>query len=259
MKQVTLISLYGQKRKSLGALISACIEMIQASKLRRVFAPYNLNQIHGTVVGMEKLIGYADHFNANIWAKSPSGERVIMNFEPLVTSVKRQLPITVQLGGFQKEFGLFDSFGKPPYERSFQVQWATNRITIIGWPHKSGDFTSVRLLEMMRDDIGARCNIRHKYSGDNDLFMVLGELISLHTLSDPDLVEIKLAASDLEAQVRDYLATQKIDVEIGPEQIFLAQYEKETLPLESTNVYCINDSRITDSFIDKLYHGGNAA
>jgi hypothetical protein len=254
MKQVTLISLYGQKAKPLAGLIGGCTTIIQSSKLRRIFSPYHLNQIHGTIAGMEKLVGYADHFNANIWANSPLGKRVGMKFDSLVNTVQQHLPITIQFGGFNKAFNAFDSFGKWPYERSFQVQWATNRFTIIGWPHQSSDFTSARLLEILRGEIGEKCNIQHRYSKDNDLFMVLGEISGLHLLSDSELADMKIAANDVEAQVRDYLTTQKVDVEIGAEQVFVAQYEKETLPLESTNVYSVADSRTTGSFIETLYH-----
>lgn len=253
MKQVTLVSLYGQKPKPLADLIRNCMSMIQATKLRRIFSPYQLNQIHGTVMGMEKLIGYADHFNANLWASTSPAKKEVMNFAPLVHTVQRHLPIMVQFGNFRPTFADFLSSKERPYVRSFQVQWMTNKFTLIGWPHKNGDFTSTRLLDTLRAEIKSACNIQHKYAEDNDLFIVLGEISGLNLLTDSELAEMKAAGLELETQVRDYLETQKVEIEIGAEQVFVAQYEKETLPLESTNAYCLADSRSTGSLIDRLY------
>jgi hypothetical protein len=57
MKQVTLVSMYGQKRKELAKFAKRCTDVIATSALRRVFRPDRLEQIHGTLVGMEKLVG----------------------------------------------------------------------------------------------------------------------------------------------------------------------------------------------------------
>ena len=57
MKQVTLVSLYGHKPEALVQLISDCTAIIQASPLTRVFRPYQVEQIHGTINGLLKSIG----------------------------------------------------------------------------------------------------------------------------------------------------------------------------------------------------------
>lgn len=156
MRQVTLVSLYGQKRGNLEQLIKMCWKMINDSKLGKVFEPYHMSQIHGTIVGMEKLIGFDNLFNANIW--QASGNKVIMRYNEFLNVVTKHLPITVRFGGFDKNYKEFMSFGKTPYERSFQVKWATSKFTLIGWPHKNLNFTDKRVLW----DLSGRSKITYR-------------------------------------------------------------------------------------------------
>jgi len=67
MKQVTLISLYGDKPTDLALIIKKCWEFIHQSKLRRVFHPYDMRQVHGTLIGLEKRIGFTKRVNANYY------------------------------------------------------------------------------------------------------------------------------------------------------------------------------------------------
>lgn len=251
MKQVTLVCLYGHKTKSLEQLIRDCMDLIQQSPLRRVFRPYLLSQIHGTIIGMEKMIGYSDNFNANIW--SSNGNKTVMNFNEFLPTLHQHFPMTVQIGGFGQEFNKFDSFGHSPYERSFQVQWVSNRFTIIGWPHSKGDYTTVRKLNKVRDALGENCNIKHKYSGDNDLFIVLGEIVNLESFTDEELAQFKMAAQMLETEVRNYLSATKLDVTIDLDAVSVAQYELETLALSSTVAHRITNPGISSEFFASLY------
>lgn len=251
MRQVTLISLYGQKPKHLEKLINRCVGYIRDSIMRRIFTPYDTNQVHGTLIGMEKLIDFTKHFNANKWIET--GNREIMEFTSLVKIIKKHLPMKIRFGGFEKSFKHFYSFGKKPYERSFQIQWKTNKLTLIGWPHKDGDFITKRPLEELREDISTNCNILHKYKYDNDLFMVIGEIKGLQLLTASELKEIKLSSEKLEENIRNYLAKNITEVEITPEQVFLSRYIDEALPLDSTTVYCIAKPGIDAAFISNLY------
>lgn len=251
MKQLTLISLYGQKPANLSKLVVHCSEFIQESKFRRIFRPYHLNQIHGTFFGMEKLTGFPECFNANIW--NHTGRREAMNFNPLQETIMNHLPMTVRFGGFGKTFTGFKSFGKFPYERSFQVQWNTNKVTLVGWPHRNNNFTSNPLLKNLREEVVEKCKIRHKYNDDNDLFLVLGDIGGLQLLSDSERDEVRNSASILEENVRNFLEDNKTDIEIGFDQVFIARYEKEYLPLDSTDVYRINRPGIDVGFLKNLY------
>ncbi len=251
VRQLTVISLYGQKPASLLNLIRHCSEFIQGSEFRRVFKPYDLHQIHGTFFGMERLVGFAECFNKNIWIHT--GRKEAMNFMPLLETVMKHLPMTVRFGGFGKTFTGFKSAGKFPYERSFQVHWNTNKVTLIGWPHRNDDYTSRLLLKTLRSEITTKCKIGHKYDNDNDLFLVIGEISRIQELSDFERKEIRNSASILEEQLREYLENNMTDVEIGFEQVFIARYDKESLPPNSTNVYCINMPGIDAHFLSNLY------
>jgi hypothetical protein len=90
MRQVTLISLYGQKTKHLEKLINSCVGFIHDSVMRRIFTPYSTNQVHGTLIGMEKLIGFTENFNANTWKEK--GKREVMEFSSLLKIIKKHLP-----------------------------------------------------------------------------------------------------------------------------------------------------------------------
>ncbi|MEM7132663.1 MAG: hypothetical protein AAF702_40550 [Chloroflexota bacterium] len=251
MKQVTLVSLYGQKTGLVAQLIRDCCHMIEKSPLRRVFRAYHPSQMHGTIVGMEKLIGYSAPFNTNIW--SAIGEKVMMGFDQVLPTLQQHFPMTIQFGGFSPFFNQFDSFGNLPYERSFQVQWPTNRFTLIGWPHANGNFTTTRLLNCLRDDLNVQCNVAHKYSGDNDLFIVLGKIVHLERFTDAEIEQLQEAAKTLEVQIRNHLAATKTGVTIELDDISLVQYEMETLPLHSTISHRVTDPGVTPEFISNLY------
>ena len=251
MKQLTLISLYGKKPANLSDLILRCTEFIQESKLQRVFKPYHMHQIHGTFFGMEKLIGFSECFNANIWTNT--GKKEAMNFKLLRETVLQYLPMTVRFSGFGKTFNGFKSFGKYPYERSFQVQWTTNKVTLIGWPHRNDEFSPRMLLKTLRSEVASKCNIRHKYHDDNDLFLVIGEIAGMQFLSDSERRELKTTASNLEEKARIFLESQVVDVEIGSDQVFFARYGIESLPLDSTDIYCINNPEVDNGFLINLY------
>lgn len=210
-----------------------------------------MHQIHGTFFGMEKLIGFSECFNANIWTNT--GRIEAMNFKPLRETVLQYLPMMVRFGGFGKTFNGFKSFGKFPYERSFQVQWTTNKVTLIGWPHRNGEFSPNQLLKTLRSEVASKCNIRHKYHDDNDLFLVIGEIVGLQFLSDSERKKLKDTALNLEKKARKFLENNSIDVEIGSDQVFIARYGIETLPLDSTDVYCIQKQGVDDGFLINLY------
>jgi hypothetical protein len=251
MNQVTLISLYGKKIASISRFLESCSEIVQKSELKQIFEPYQMDQIHGTFFGMEKIEGMPDLYNANIWIRN--GKREVMNFSPLIDTVIEYLPMKIRFGGFGKTFRGFRSFGKFPFERSFQIQWFADKVTMIGWPHRDEDFSSNRILEAMRMEVEEKCNIRHKYTGDNDFYMVIGEIVDRNNLSQSERKEIKDATNSIEEKVRVFLKKNPMDVEIEPEQVFIARYRKESLPLDSTETYCINTPGVDADFIRNLY------
>ncbi len=251
MRQVTLVSFYGRKNKPLADLIQGCSEFILRSPLERLYRPYHIDQIHGTLLGMEKMAGYAEHYNANLWAETSN--KVEMDFTQLLHVLGEHLPMAVQFGGFPRSFTGFESFGRSPYERSFQIQWKTGRFTLVGWPHKDGNFTTRRYLNELRDEIERKCNIRHKYREDNDLFMVLGEIVLPGSMAEEERARFKDISLTIEMAVRDYIVDNKIDVNIDVDAVSVVQYDVETLSLESTVSHRVTDPKMSPDFIEDLY------
>lgn len=253
MKKVTLVSLYGEKHGDLKVLIQECQEMIMESKLGKVFNPYEIEQVHGTIIGMEKHEDHNELFNKNIYDKS--GVKLEMHYEVLLDVIEQYLPLTIRFGGFGKNDEPFLSNGKRPYIRSFQVQWDSSRFTLIGWPHEDGKYCD-RKLWGLREALERKCNIKHKYSDDNDLFMVLGQIECVDQERD-QLADCETRS--LEKKVREYLSGNKRDIEITDERLFIVQYEKETLSLDcTTRPYCIHSYKCSrkgefNEFVRKLY------
>ncbi len=252
MKQVTLISLYGSKPPELEKLLKSLIERILSSKLRKIFKPYHISQIHGTIIGMEKLSESPQFFNANKWYDL--GNKVEMLYSQLSKVISEYLPMTIRLGGFGKSYKHFTSFGDSPYKRSFQLQLAAGKVVLIGWPHHNENFSG-RILWNLRKEIEIKCNIRHKYAKfeDNDFFIVLGDLERWDTFFGQELAELQAESTALEENIRSYLSVNPVDIVLALENIYIAQYERETLPTDSTKTYSAKRLYLTDSFIRKLY------
>jgi hypothetical protein len=209
---------------------------------------------------MERVLGYRAAFNANL--RRSSGTMKKMCFDAFLPALRRHLPISVQFGGFRQGLSTFLSFGKEPYVRSFQVHWATKKVTIIGWPFRVSDGSraySDRALLSLRSELETTCAIQHKYPGpkyeDNDLFMVIGELMDLNRLTDTELREIQASIIPaVEKTVRDMLSTRlPVNVTLSDEHVFVCCYDSETLPLETTDAYCIADETVDPAFLRSLY------
>lgn len=208
---------------------------------------------------MEKVPRHVTPYNLNI--RQSSGVLTEMTFEELSRTVFDHLPMNFQFGGFARDFAEFLSFGKKPYLRSFQTQWPTRKVTIIGWPFKeteSGRSFADKTLFNLRTNLRQRCSIEHKYPPpkyeDNDLFMVLGDLVDMENVTESEFLEVKGAVTTaVESTVRDYLAANPIEVTVSKSQVFVARYTDQTLCLDSTNVYCMDHPSIDGPFIRRLY------
>jgi hypothetical protein len=241
MKQVTLVSFYGSKPIILENLINDLLRRIQSSKLNKIFEPYQLGQIHGTIIGMEELSGFKGHYNLNLWQDLKIKAK--MDYSNLFSLITTHLPMTIRFGGFNNLYKKFTSFGKIPYERSFQIKLSSGKLILIGWPHENENFSN-RSLWNLRKDIEQNCNIRHKYAKgeDNDFFIVLGDLKGLDSLSVKEYEELKSESSILEESVRNNLSLKPIDIDINYKDVLIAQYEIETLPLKTTKVFSLQDN-----------------
>jgi hypothetical protein len=261
MAQVTLVSLYGEKKSALATLIAQCQELV-TNAVGAAFTPYDIRQIHATITGLEALVG-PPAYNAN-FAKY-RGRDVVMDFDGFFAYLRvcDQIPFEVQIGGFANRDYPFTSRKTVPYERSFSVQG--DKVVVMGWPIRgepsllppstaAAIAQEARIypatLDAMRH-AAQRFGILHGWHKtpidvDNDLFFRIG-MIDSKSLTPA-------ATSMLESQGRDYLTTQPpLVIEIPLDDISVAAYEDDQLPLASTRASALTDSKVTGDFVVGLY------
>jgi len=261
MKQVTLVSLYGEKRNDFAALISKCQELVKSTPGVK-FEAYDIRQIHATIFGLERKIG-STNFNLNF--SKYRGRDVAMNFDGVVEFLRRSghFPLEIEVGGFNKRDYPFSSRQNTPFERSFSIQ--KEKVVVMGWPIRGKPLTvppttiqswaqEARLYPDSLDQIRHAAQgfgILHGYHQrpvdvDNDLFFRIG-------LIDPGSLP-EDGRSALETRVRQMFCTEPPPIlDIRIDDLCLASYEDDTLPLSSTQTWPLTDPRLTASFITALY------
>jgi len=258
--QSTIISLYGDKRADFAAAITEC-QQIVAQALGSAFTPYDLRQIHATVIGLERRSA-SPLFNTN-FAKH-RGRDVVMDFAGYFAYLRGcgLLPFEVQIGGFANRDYPFTSRKTRPYDRSFSVQG--DKVVLMGWPVRGEPFTAApgtpaavlheaRIYPAILDTLrhaAQRFGILHGYHRtltdvDNDLFFRVG-------LVDPKAVTPAMT-SVLETQMRQHLSIQQpLVIAIRLEDISVAAYEDDRLPVASTQTWSLADPRVTGDFVAAL-------
>jgi hypothetical protein len=260
MHQLSLIALYGQKKERLLNLISECQKKVADIPGIR-FQPYDVRQIHGTVVGLARVAETRLNLNMSKYRNRQEN----MDFSGLLSFIRMggQFPFQVQIGGFQNREYPFTSLGQRPYERSFQINY--DKIVLIGWPIRGRPLRSAkpRVIDLIQeariypntlDDIRRTCqtfNVLHRYHGnvtdiDNDFYFRIGIL-------DSTSVTAK-TLEDVQNGMKAYLASvEPIILEITVADIYVACYEDEELSLSSTQVWSISNPQVTPEFLWTLY------
>ena len=257
MRQVSLITLYGPKPLGLNNLIAEFQSRLSAI-LDIKFRPYDVQQIHGTIVGLERtgksnlnFAKFRNHFDH-------------MDFDGVLTSLKTEVvPLQIQLGGFTNQDYPFTSRGKRPYERSFVIQ--NENVVLIGWPIRGQPLvvpskepiglgeesrSYPNSLDNLRRSL-QRYNILHSYHRepgdvDNDYYFRIGVIDSSSV--DQHVVE------ELETSLRAYLGSwPPLIVEISQRDLYFASYEDSSLPLTSTSVWPVRSNDLTGNFIWTLF------
>lgn len=260
MRQVTLVALYGPKPAELSELIVECQRQI-AEELNGNFRPYDLSQVHATIIGLERIIGSAG-LNLNFDKYRSKHGR--MNFQGLLNLIREGslLPIQVQIGGFQNRDYPFVSRGQRPFTRSFSIQG--DKLVLMGWPVRGQPLANVetntltfqesRIYPSVLDDIrraSQKFNVLHSYHRiltdvDNDFYFRIG------LIENPPLNPLQ--QQNVENTISQFLgAIKPVVIDITATNIYVASYEDEILPLSSTKVWSVSDTRVTAGFIDSLY------
>ena len=132
MIQATIVALYGEKPEPLRSLL-ASLQADVADALGRRFKRYRLDQIHATIVGLERDERQAARLvNRNL--ATLQGAEATMDFAGLLAFVRTSslIPFTVQIGGFAERDYPFTSRGARPFDRSVSLQGRS--AMVMGWP-----------------------------------------------------------------------------------------------------------------------------
>lgn len=261
-KQVTLVSLYGRKTNSgLARLIAQCQQEV-TSALSTAFTPYNEDQVHATIVGLER--GSSDGFSNHNFKEFRKRDQT-MAFDGFLEylRISGHFPLQVQIGGFQDRTYPFTSRNARPYERSFSIQG--DKVVLMGWPvrgePKCGpeatpeDLISESRIYPMTLDVLRRAaqgfGILHGYHRaltdvDNDLFFRIG-LVGEKTVPLGSLLVLEQRMRQLLSQERPLI------VEITLDDVFVAAYDDSTLPRTSTHIWPVTDPNVDGQKIIALY------
>jgi hypothetical protein len=260
-RQATLVAFYGAKPDALEGLIKRCWETI-AEVLRSDFSPYDLNQVHATIVGLESASGPGLR-NLNFCRYRKKGLSMdLPGFRNSLLSGQR-LPFHIQVGGFADRDYPFTSRGLRPHCRSFSIQG--DKAVVMGRPIRGQPLQQApaaipdavqeaRLYPDILDRIRLSAqiyNILHAYHPDpadmdNDFYLRIG-LINPKSLTD-------LTTKRLEDRVRQCLAAvHPVLVGVGLSDLYIASCQEDTLPLGSTRAWSIIDSSLNGDFWGSLY------
>ena len=248
--QLTVVSLYGDKNEDFATAIDRW-QQLCAQALGPAFTRYAIRQIHATIIGLER--HRAPAYNAN-FSKYRARE-VVMDFTGLLADLRTRghIPFEVQIGGFARRDYPFTSRNTTPYERSFSVQG--DKVVVMGWPVRGEPLlpataTYPPTLDVIRHAMQG-FGVLHGYhravtDADNDLFFRIGLIDAQATTP--------AVTSALEIQMREVLSTQTpLIIPIRLEDIDIAAYDDDRLPVPSTRVWSLADPRVTGEFVAGLF------
>ncbi|MBI3984304.1 hypothetical protein HY346_03320 [Candidatus Microgenomates bacterium] len=258
MNTGALVALYGDKPAKLVQFIADCQAEI-VSVAGSAFHPYDIRQVHATIVGVEQA---TESTMVNAYFYEYRGKQVQMNFGDLLNFLRNSgcAPLQVQIGGFQQRDYPFVSHGAGPYERSFAFHGG--KAVVIGWPIRGTPITNhtstaINLIHESQIYPNTLDKIRqavqtfgflHRYyrrpeDVDNDFYFRVG-------LFDPESVPESMQ-SLIERTIRQFLSDlEPVVIEITLSDICLAFSDKETLPLDSTRLWSISDPNVTANSIE---------
>lgn len=244
--QVTLVSYYGEKTGRILEYIQLCQDQLSTGLLS-AFQPYALEQVHGTIIGLEGC-------RVGEWVKNEnfSTYRAVerwMSPKKLLQFLRSgEFPaLMVRVGGFQlgKDWG-FTSRGQHPYQRSFSIQGSI--AVAMGWVIENNTFPDT--LDQLRRHFN-RLNVLHKWhrheaDQDNDFYFVLGRVDRRKT-SDRQIQWV-------EGSMRQFLAEMThITFPINREVLSIVGYLDPQLPLQTSCSFKLDDEHLQPDQLLRLY------
>ena len=242
--QLTLVSHYGPKPAAFEKKIRLLQSML-AEQLGNGFKPYAVEQVHGTIIGLEGARVGTQIRNEN-FRRLRGTERVI-DIRGLLRFLRTwaEPDWNVRLGGFDptRDHG-FISAGQHPFARSFSVR---DEIAVaMGWPHCSGVFVpSLDKLRREFQQFGALHKWHQRESDvDNDFFFVLGRL-------QPDVEPTRRDAA--QESLRRHLASAPLLLPMSRHTFCFVAYHDPQLPPATSQVFKLNDERVTGGVLADIY------
>ncbi|MGF1542002.1 MAG: hypothetical protein ACFCU5_16400 [Pleurocapsa sp.] len=239
---VSLVAFYGTKPLDFIKLILDLQKYLQTSQLvAGGFIGYQLEQIHGTIIGCEGL--RTERGIISKWFYESKNETRYIDLANLIKYLNccPSLPLKIRFGGYDrhKDYG-FLSRGLHPFERSFQLQSLSDGTIVpvlMGWSLLDNRIT----LEI--DDLRRsfqQFNLLHKYHQkpdaiDNDFYLRLGT------------IEGKISTKDknkIETDIREILSKQAVDLVLDKNNLAFAQYRDLSLTLETTKILPVTESNL---------------
>ena len=244
---ITMVACYGEKPPALARFIESTQIRLGASLSS--FVPYDIRQVHGTIIGLEgsRLPDSDALLNANYLALR--GERRSMDLARALDLVRRspRLPLRVQIGGFLPGAPPpFVSRGRHPYERCFAI--SGERVVAMGWPRVGGTYPAP--LAGLRRDLES-AGVLHKYHAtvdaiDDDFFFVLGRVGQ----GDASKEALRSVTDELRAS----MSRAPIEVVVDLRDIHVVGYVDPALALETSVRYRL--SNLDSSSLIALYPVG---
>lgn len=248
---LTLVAYYGLKEVEEVRILIEKIQAILSDVLKSAFVRYDLNQVHGTIIGLEGTRVGELVINTNFVEKRNSLRAI--NLRRVLEIAESMSPFDIRIGGFKDGAGYpFTSRGLHPYLRSFSIQG--DKVVAMGWPVEGDRFPLH--LERVRKKFN-EANVLHAYhdtpeSIDNDFYFVLGN-IEKTGMSE-------LALQQVQESMRDAIANlDPVLVRIDKNCLRVVAYSNPRLPCGEGEVFKLDEAAQDVSRLIRLYSELNAA
>jgi len=250
--QLTLVSHYGEKTPAIIRFVGE-LQSTLSERLHSAFHPYDIRQVHGTLVGLEGACVREDEevFNRNF--EESRGEPRVIDWEGLLAFVRHpSFPrLQIRLGGYRshEDYG-FTSRSEHPYVRGFSIQRGI--AVVMGWPF-AGEQYSNELDELRRSF--QQFGVLHKWHRshddvDNDFFLVLGTVNAMET-TDTDL-------ASAQETVRNRLAHATCDLELSTDTLSFVSYVDPQLPTATSQQFKAADPTFDAVCARSKYRASNS-
>jgi hypothetical protein len=242
--QLTFVSHYGPKHGPFAEKI-CLLQSVIAEQFGSRFKPYTVEQVHGTIIGLEGARFETRIRNDNF--RRFRGAEQFIDFHGLLDFLRTrpEADWEVRVGGYDLacDHG-FTSAGQHPFLRSFSIQ---GEIAVaMGWPHCSGSF--VPSLDELRRAF-QRFGALHKWHQcksdvDNDFFFVLGRVAPDTESAERDAVQ---------QIVREHLAAAPLQLPVTRASLSFVAYLDPQLPSDTSQTFLLNDQQVTASLLAGIY------